>query len=138
MKKTVRFGTFETNSSSTHSLTLSNAEDYQGWCDGNGTYLYNGSCWMTDHHYPGNIKPQMGHYYTFDEVKEFLLNSKYPPTSDFNWDDEEEVDELFRDEDFFSSDAYDARCEEFATFEETYVTPSGEKVIAFGYYGYNG
>ena len=27
---------------------------------------------------------------------------------------------------------------EFETFESNYTTPSGEKIIAFGYYGYDG
>lgn len=38
MKKSIRFGVFETNSSSTHSLTMCSKEDYQKW--ENGELIY--------------------------------------------------------------------------------------------------
>ena len=40
MKKTIRLGTFETNSSSAHSLIVLTPEDYEKWR--NGEILYDG------------------------------------------------------------------------------------------------
>lgn len=39
MKTQIRFGTFETNSSSTHSLVVCTREEYNGWKEGD--LLYN-------------------------------------------------------------------------------------------------
>jgi hypothetical protein len=71
---------------------------------------------------------------TSDEImNELKAKSWY---KDVDWDDEDAVYDVFCDEgiktynDFF--DDYD-----YNTYAHSYTTPGGEKVIAFGYYGYN-
>lgn len=94
--KTVRFGVFETNSSSTHSLNICTEEEFQKWINGETVY---------------------------DEYKEEFI--KKPDNYD-----ESELDaktyEDFGDRDY---------CE---GFEKHFTTPSGDKMVAFGYYGYDG
>ena len=52
MKKQIRRGVFETNSSSVHSLTLCMESDYDRW-DKDGLFLFTGTGWC----YPDENKP---------------------------------------------------------------------------------
>ena len=46
--------------------------------------------------------------------------------------------ELLHENEWYDSDYYwNNYCEEYETFEDTMVTQSGEKVVAFGYYGHD-
>jgi len=92
MKRQIRRGVFETNSSSTHSITMCSEEEYERWRKGG--LLFN--CWRDN----------------------FV----------------EATDENKEDEDMKTYDEYWDDCE-FETYEDSYTTKSGEKVIAFGYYG---
>ena len=123
MKRQIRRGVFETNSSSTHSLTMCSGEEYNKW--ERGEVLY----WRE--------KDKFG---TKEEIIEELKTMKfhngelyYP---DVNWDDEDEVNDVFSDEGIKSYDDF-FDYNEYETYVDSYVTPNGEKVIAFGYYGYN-
>lgn len=130
MKRQIRRGVFETNSSSTHSLTICLKSDYDRWTNGE-VYLYKGSGWG----YPDNSKPKKNGFYTKEECIAFLQSSKYPPEEDMEWNNEEVANEYFRDNDFYESDYNDDNLE---WFEDTFETPSGERVVAFGEYGYDG
>lgn len=126
MKRQIRRGVFETNSSSVHSLTMCSGEEYDKWA--NGEVLY----WRD--------RDKFG---TREEIIEELKNARYSWGKkelcypNVNWDDEDDVHDVFSDEgiktyDRFFDDDY------METFEDSYVTPNGEKVVAFGYYGYDG
>lgn len=92
MKQTVRFGTFETNSSSTHSCVIVTDEELEKWRNGE-VYLYNYS----------------ERFYTLDEIKaeyekeldksqsfeEWLEDSEYKTYE--NWGDEYEGDTTTRE-----------------------------------------
>ena len=130
MKRQIRRGVFETNSSSTHSLTLILKSDYDKWEKEKG-FLFTGSGWC----YPEGNKPQKDHVYTKEEAIAFEKSSKFPPKEDFDWDDEDAVMEMLHDNEWFDSDYYwNYYCEEYETFEDTIITPSGDEVIAFGFY----
>ncbi len=131
MKRQIRKGVFETNSSSTHSLTICSKTDYDRWYEGE-TYLFKGSGWG----YREDMKPVESNFYTLKECIEFLKSSEFPPAVDFNWDNKEEVDSYLRDYQFYSYDNYND--DYFEEFEESYTCKSGEEIIAFGYYGYDG
>lgn len=94
MKRQIRRGVFETNSSSTHSITMCSKEEYEKWRKG-----------------------------------ELLLDY---------WSDNfvKATDENKNNEDCKTYDEYWEDCE-FETYEDSYTTKSGEKVIAFGYYGHD-
>lgn len=130
MKRQIRRGTFETNSSSTHSLQILTSSDYDKWCNSD-LYLYDGGDWCYRKSF---IKPENGHIYTKDEVIAFIKASDYPPVLDFDWEDEDAICDLFRENEFYDSDYYFER--DYETFEKTYKTLGGEELIIFGYYGY--
>lgn len=133
MKRQIRRGVFETNSSSVHSLTMCNKKDYKKW-DDEGLFLFTGSGWS----YPEDNNPLKNHFYTKEEAIAFEKLSKYPPSDDFDWNDEDSVMEMLHDDEWYDSEYYWNRyCNEYETFEDTYKTENGEEVIAFGYYGHD-
>ena len=123
MKRQVRRGVFETNSSSTHSLTMMMKSDYDRW-QTEQLYLYEGGYgWEFN-------KPIKNNLYTKDEVMKFAKNNRY-------YHGEEEIDnETMRDMGFISWD--DEGSEFLEGFYEEFTTPSGETIVAFGEYGYDG
>lgn len=124
MKRQIRRGVFETNSSSTHSLTMMMKSDYKRWEDEH-LYLFNGYTYGWDFN-----KPVKNALYTREEAVEFVKNSRY-------YDEVDEVnDEYLREMDFISFD--DEGSEYLEGFYEEFTTPSGETIVAFGEYGYDG
>lgn len=130
MKRQIRRGVFETNSSSTHSLTMCLKSDYDKWVNGE-LLLYTG--W--GYGYPEDYQPKENHFYTKEQVIEFEKSSYYPPSDDMNWNSEE-AEEHLRERDWCTYENYDNDYLEW--FEDTFTTPSGEIVMAFGQYGYDG
>lgn len=131
MKRQIRRGVFETNSSSVHSISIMTNDEYYEFCN-KEMYLYEGYGWGFENTLN---KPEKGKIYSYEEVIDFLKHSDYPPSSDFDWDDEDEVYEIIIGNDFYNSDYYFNR--DYETFEKTYTTPAGEKIVAFGYYGHD-
>jgi hypothetical protein len=97
--------------------------DYKRW-QNNELYLYSGSGWFWDFN-----KPIRNHLYTRDEAIEFLKNLR-------SYHGEEIYDDTLRDYDFISFD--DEGNEYLESFYEEFTTPSGETIVAFGEYGYDG
>ena len=122
MKK-IRRGVFETNSSSTHSLTMMMKSDYDRWYN-EKLYLYkDGYGWEFNH-------PVVGSLYTIEEIEEFAKRNR-------NYKDESKLDsEAIREMGFISWD--DEGSEYLESFYEEFTTPSGETIVAFGEYGYDG
>lgn len=123
MKRQIRHGVFETNSSSVHSLTMCSSEEYEKW--ENGEVLY----WKD--------KDKFG---TREDIIEELKTLRYSWSKelyypDTNWEDEDDVNDVFSDEGIETCEEFFDN--EFETFEQSYITPNGEKIVAFGYYGYN-
>lgn len=93
--KQIRIGVFETNSSSTHSLTICTEEEYRNWVDGKTIKTY--------------------------ENRFLPMPENYPH-------DNEGAEESYRE-----------YCNtELNTFNRCFTTPSGDKMAAFGQYGYDG
>lgn len=125
MRRQIRRGVFETNSSSVHSLTMCSGEEYKKWESGEVLY------WK-----------DKDKFSTKEDIIEELKNERYSWGNkelcypNVNWEDEDEVRDIFSDEviktceEFFDNKWYE-------TFKDSYVTPNGEEVIAFGYYGYD-
>ncbi len=131
MKKKIRRGVYETNSSSCHSITMCMESDYDRWRE-EGLLLYKG--W--GYGYAENNKPEKNHFYTRDEVISFEKTSRYNDNVD--WNNEKEVNDILSDKGFLSYDSFwDDYCEDYEAYEETMTTPNGEKVVAFGYYGWD-
>lgn len=124
MKRQIRRGVFETNSSSVHSLTMCTAEEYRKW--ENGEVLY----WED--------KDKFG---TREDIIEELKTLRYSWSKelyypDTNWEDKDDVNDVFSDERIMTYEEYFDN-DDFETFEDRYGTPSGDVVVAFGYYGHD-
>ena len=132
MTRQIRRGVFETNSSSVHSLTMCMESDYNRWSREN-LFLYTGS----GYGYPDDNKPKKNHFYTRDEAIAFEKTSRF--NSDVDWNNKHDVDIILRDNGFLTYDYFwDVYCEEcYEGYEETMVTPSGDSIVAFGYYGHD-
>lgn len=130
MKRQIRRGVFETNSSSTHSLTMCLKSDYDRWENGE-VLLFIGSDWG----YPDGHTPKTNHFYTKEEAIEFEKSSKYPPSNNIDWDSEE-AEEYLRENEWYTFENFDDDYLEW--YKDTFTTPSGETVVAFGQYGYEG
>lgn len=124
MKRQVRRGVFETNSSSTHSLTMMMKSDYDRWQSEN-LYLYDGSGWGYEFK-----SPILNTLYTRDEAVEFAKYNRY-------YRDEKVIDDDILKEMGFISGDYEGS-EYLEGFYQEFTTPSGETIVAFGEYGYDG
>lgn len=124
MKRQIRRGVFETNSSSVHSITMCTGEEYSRW--ENEEILY----WTEEDKFGTREE-------IIEEMKKarwrYDNSLKFP---DVNWENEDEVNSIFSDygvrtyEEYFDDEWYE-------TYVETYTTPNGEEVVAFGYYGHD-
>lgn len=98
--KQIRVGVFETNSSSTHSLTIVSEEEYNQWRDGK---------------------------LLFDRNDEKLV----PIPDDY--------EKLVEDDEDYDLLTYDRWTEqEMEDFTQHHTTKSGDKIVAFGQFGYDG
>lgn len=124
MKRQIRRGVFETNSSSTHSLTLCSGEEYDRWKNGEILYSKWDNCFVgTKEECIKNLK------------KETWANGSLR-YEDVDWDNEDQVYDIFSDNGICTYNAFWDDYE-YEYFQESYKTPSGDIVIAFGYYGYD-
>jgi hypothetical protein len=98
----IRRNVFETNSSSTHSITMCMQSEFDKWVNGELAW----DRW-SDKLVPitPKVKASMD-----EDAREYLT---YEQFNDYDYVD-------------------------FETFETSYTTPSGEQVVSFGYYGYDG
>ena len=114
--KTIRHGVFETNSSSTHSLTIMTQEEYDKW---------------DKEHYLADDK-----IITRDEAIAEIMKSSWNKDLDLN--DEEAVEEALKDSEYYNSLGYEDYVGDMEEFSQNFTTPSGDKMVAFGYSGYDG
>lgn len=123
MKRQIRRGVFETNSSSTHSITMCSGEEYDKWCSGNLLF------WVDEKKF--GTKEDI-----IEELKELTRWDNSLMYPDVNWDDDSVVADIFDSEEIQTSDEF-FDDEYLETFEETYHTSNGEEVVAFGKFGYD-
>lgn len=154
--KTIRNNVFETNSSSTHSLTIVPEEEFEKFknCDLLLDYCafvsaedeYKNvmenleSCEnnMSDD-YRATYKTEL----TFEKFKEVLSKLCYSDLSYYHREGAREDIQTHYDavKAALGEDIVTYRTmggEEYETFERHYTTKSGDKIVAFGYYGYDG
>ena len=127
--KQIRRNVFETNSSSTHSLTMCMASDYDAWA--NGEVYFNDGWWHSCDSIYKNKR-----FVTKEEAIDIFMHSKYASKHDLTILNEDEVDDYLRDFEFYTYDNYQSEYLEW--FDSSYTTPSGEKVVCFGQFGYDG
>ena len=119
MKKQIRRGVFETNSSSTHSLTMCSESEYDKWKKGE---LLFSDC--------------DEEFYTREDAIEKLKDSSWL-NERVDWNNKDSVNDALYDEQYYTYEQYqDYVGEYYSSFKVSHTTKSGDKVIAFGYYGY--
>ena len=108
----IRQGVFETNSSSTHSLSIVNADEFNAWKN-NQLYFdkYNGI------------------FITKDDLIAKLANRGIIVEND------EEIEEVINEYEFQSYSKFLES--DLETFEQTHTTKSGDVIVAFGEYGHD-
>lgn len=135
----VRRMTFETNSSSTHSLIICPQETYNKWLDGKVLF----SDWDEDFIEVEKLTPRD---YEEAGIKYEACKCKYYKSwNDLSAEEKKEytteyvlTDKKKKDRDHYLT--YDEWCDCHETGTETfskhYRTASGDDIVAFGYYGY--
>lgn len=126
----VRQGVFETNSSSTHSITIAPQSEYNEWVDGD---VYLNKCW-----YPSDINENKDKtFVTKDEAIGLVVGGIYPPDKNPYEMSEYELDEMLARE--YGIYSYEMFCNDYAlhVYEECYTTEHGDNIVAFGKYGYS-
>lgn len=125
MKRTIRQGVFETNSSSVHSLTMCSDDEWQKWKDGDLIYNRWNEEFTTYEEYEKarrEFDEENKDYYSTNEEFEEYRESSESKTVDGQY---------YSYEDFFEGYI------DYDTFSDRYTTPNGEVVHAFGYYGHD-
>lgn len=126
----VRQGVFETNSSSTHSITIVPQSEFNEWK--NGDTYFNDGWWYNS---TNLIKDNT--FITKDEAISLVMTSDYLPESNPYEMSKEELDELFADEySIYSYEKflYDSYLESYV---KCYTSEHGDNIVAFGQYGHN-
>lgn len=141
MKRQIRIGTFETNSSSVHTLVICSEKEYLAW--------KNGELLLNPYKY-GDKERFIEATKLTEEEKEDAIRYYEDEERDYwkSWEDltEEEIEKWYAQyaKDFglqrsgyYTYDEY-MHDDYLETFENLYVTESGDRIITFGKYGYDG
>lgn len=123
--KTIRIGTFETNSSSTHSITMCMAEEYEKWKNGE-LYYDRWDCELVSKE---EVEKAFAKW-----REEFIADNPDFDENDEEWQEKLE-DYMNEDKQYYTYEEFNGYEMEFETYEEEFETPKGEKVVSFGYYG---
>ena len=107
--KILRSGIFETNSSSTHSLTICTEEEFEKF---------------------------KNNELMFDKYNDELIEKPEDYDEVMNNSDKDSDEKRCEYEDYIDYNDYEHI--DFESFEQHFETPSGDKMVAFGYYGYDG
>lgn len=135
MKQTIRLNTFETNSSSLHSLTILSKEDFDKFKS--GEYFLKDS------------SETAGQLITKEEAYKELFNEKSREEYEKEYkewaglDDSDEIDDeqdfltYVEGEQYSDATSYKHLIDEsdYQTYEYGYTTKNGDEIVVFGYYG---
>ena len=114
----IRHGMFETNSSSTHTMVICPIQDYYDFADGK-LLLWRGEEMLVRPEDMRKILAEDGYSEKFIDIMEKELEDK-------GYNDCFETFQGYIDDEWLEY------------FEDEFVTPSGDKMIAFGKYGRDG
>lgn len=122
--KQLRRGVFETNSSSTHSITICSGDEFDLWRE--GEIYYN------DGIYGSTSEFAHKQFVTIDELRDIAERDKYFEKNPYEMTESELVDE------YYEISTYEGYEGDLEWFDAQYITANGERVVAFGKYGYDG
>ena len=119
--KLIRRGTFETNSSSTHSITMCKESDFDKWKNGEMYW----DRWNESLVSKEEVEKEMAKL-----KKEFISEHPDYDKDDIDWEEQLE-DYLNSDKEYYTYEEFNNYDYiEYETFEDSY-----DGVVAFGYYG---
>lgn len=118
--KQIRYGTFETNSSSTHAMIICTAEEFEKLCN-NELIIFDGELITVE-----EARRNWNRFCQQYDRRENMIPDGTPA--------DEIVSQLTEKWEY---DTYDSWGEEYEPFEHVYKTPAGEEIVAFGYFGYD-
>ena len=137
MKKQIRIGMFESNSSSCHTLCICSQDEFDQWVSGDLIF---------DKYEERLVKNEA----LTDDEKMKIIEQRYNRLKKEYWKDfkdltKEELKKLQTETErdgWFNREleSYDdwKHDDYLETFVDTYTTKSGDKIVAFGKYGYDG
>ena len=118
MKMSIRKGVFETNSSSTHSITICTSEEYKKFLNGE---LY------VDYH---------GHLYTLEQIEAKYEKDNREWKEKYGHNYANDIEHYMELEGFYDYQRWEDY--DYEEYKESYTTPNGEEIVVFGKYGYDG
>ena len=133
----VRNGTFETNSSSTHSMVIGPKSQIEEWMKGKLVYDYDNDKFISleaaHEAFLKKLSEQERAYFNLSfEEKQAFLEERYPW-----WTVEDYENELYGESYLFTYDNYCDYYERLETDTTYYTTPSGEEIGIICSYGYD-
>jgi len=128
----VRLGVFETNSSSTHSLTICSMDEYNKWKAGTMVFDRWGEAIIP----LSDMKPENLVKFQARLAAEKASDQEDEDLDDDDWDDDDDDDD-WDDDSFLTFSEYENRDNRKEEFSYEFTSPSGDKMIAFGEYGYD-
>lgn len=147
----IRRNVFETNSSSTHSLTMCSKDEYDAWINGEVYFdWYNN--FVSKEERDKRYKIAVVDYCSTHSWKDKTTTFKNVVYQEDEFVPEDHIDELteenyqdFNDEGRWVLSDYDVPVSfneyfddiDYETFDDTYTTKSGDEIVAFGYYGWS-
>lgn len=116
--KQVRQGLFETNSSSTHSMTIVPKKEFEEWIDGKAVFDY----WEDEIISLEKLrKNNFDSRCKYDSCEECLQENNHCCN-----------DSKYKTYNGYYDDLY------MESYERKYKTENGDEIVIFGYYGYDG
>jgi len=112
--KVIRSGVFETNSSSTHSICICTQEEFDAWKKGQLYYDYWNGTLITEKDIPM-------------KERELIHLDEYADENEDEYAEIKEAKACYQTFDY-------EECLEW--YDRKFTTPSGDKMVAFGWYGY--
>lgn len=138
MKKQIRRGVYETNSSSTHSLTMCSEEEFEQWEKGEVLFdVWGSEKFVKAFDLSDNDKKYAAQDYEnqknefskdWSELSESAKEKYYLKYAQKN----NIIDEDAKTYEEYMEDSY------LETFINRYTSKSGDRIVAFGKYGFNG
>lgn len=114
-RKQIRIGTFESNSSSVHTITMCSYDEYEKWKRGELYFEKWEDCFVSKEDIKNEVIKDTSYTGSLTDFEEMLAFYK-------------KGHKIVTEEEYFDNCYYE-------TYIESYKTNSGETVVAFGYYG---
>ena len=137
MKRQVRRGVFETNSSSTHSLTMCSEDEFEAWKRGEVLFKR----WEEKFVKPTQLSDQDKR--DAEDEYNYTKDSYWKDWNDLSDDEKEKWYAKYATnhnlKDYNAKTYNEYMCSgSLETFVQRYTSKSGDKIVAFGEYGYDG